>query len=98
VLIDVSDKVENKRDFELEREDIKAWEDLHGRIPDGSVVLFRFGWSSRYYYNRTAYFGFESGESSKMNFPGKLDILYHGQFTFTKNSKVNVASEMFYEL
>jgi kynurenine formamidase len=73
VLIDISNKVQGNADFVLEREDIKEWESQHGAIPDESIVLFRFGWSSRYYDNRTAYFGFGNSNSSEMNFPGKQD-------------------------
>jgi kynurenine formamidase len=70
VLIDVSAKVEHN-DFELTSADIRAWESEHGAIPNGSVVLFRFGWSSLHYENRTAYLGFGSSNSSELNFPGK---------------------------
>jgi kynurenine formamidase len=71
VLIDISYKVQDNGSFVLEREDINEWESQHGILPNESIVLFRFGWSSRYYDNRTAYFGFENSNSSEMNFPGK---------------------------
>jgi kynurenine formamidase len=70
VLIDISHKVQDNGSFVLEREDINEWESKHGILPNESIVLFRFGWS-RYYDNRTAYFGFENSNSSEMNFPGK---------------------------
>lgn len=73
MLIDISSKVQDNGDFELEREEIIEWESEHGKIPQESIVLFRFGWSSRYYDNRTAYFGFENSNSSEMHFPGKRD-------------------------
>lgn len=69
LLIDVSDKVQDN-DFELQPEHITAWESENGSIPKASVVLFRFGWSSLHYDNRTAYMGFGTSNSSELNFPG----------------------------
>ena len=34
-------------DYLLTVADLQAWEDAHGRIPDGGWVLLRTGWSSR---------------------------------------------------
>jgi len=70
VLIDVSDKVQDNG-FELSPEHITTWESENGPLPNGSVVLIRFGWSSLYYGNRTAYLGFGTSNSSELNFPGK---------------------------
>ena len=70
MLIDVSDKVQDN-DFELQPEHIKTWESESGFIPNASVVLFRFGWSSFHYGNRTGYMGFGTGNSAELNFPGK---------------------------
>jgi len=69
VLIDVSDRVAGN-DFELTPEDITTWESENGPIPNGSVILIRFGWSSLHYDNRTAYLGFGTSNSSELNFPG----------------------------
>jgi kynurenine formamidase len=70
VLIDISHKV-TYNDFEIKADDIKAWENKYGPIPNGSVVLIRFGWSSRHYANHTAYYGLVNSNSSEMHFPGK---------------------------
>ncbi|XP_069687443.1 kynurenine formamidase-like [Periplaneta americana] len=69
-LIDVSEKVQGNNDFELQRKDIEEWEDEHGQLPDDSILLIRFGWSSRYYDNRTEYFGLEKSNASELSFPG----------------------------
>ncbi len=34
-------------DFLLEREDVEAWEAVHGPLPDGSWLLYRTGWDAR---------------------------------------------------
>ena len=70
MLLDVSHEVKDN-DFELEVENIKEWEGKHCVIPEGSVVLVRFGLSSLYYDNRTKYFGFVNNNTQEMHFPGK---------------------------
>src|SRR4029079_14264755 len=46
-VIDVTADVEHNPDFLLTPERIDAWEIRHGRIPRGSLVLLRTGWSRR---------------------------------------------------
>ena len=46
-VIDVTADVEKNPDFLLTPERIDAWEREHGRIPAGSWVLLRTGWSRR---------------------------------------------------
>jgi kynurenine formamidase len=47
VVIDASAQVANNPDFLLEIEDVRAWEDRHGSLPDGGWLLYRTGWDSR---------------------------------------------------
>ncbi len=54
VVIDVSVNVD--ADYLASVEDLTAWEAVHGRIPDNSIVLLRTGWGDRY-NDRTAYLG-----------------------------------------
>ncbi len=46
-VIDVEDRVADDPDFVLTPADIEAWEAEYGRIPAGSWVLLRTGWSSK---------------------------------------------------
>ncbi len=46
-VIDVTREVDANPDFLLTVEGIEAWERIHGRIPAGSWVLLRTGWSRR---------------------------------------------------
>lgn len=46
-VIDVTAEVERNHDFLLMPEHVVAWEEKHGRIPAGSWVLLRTGWSRR---------------------------------------------------
>lgn len=44
VVIDVSLQAERDADYGLTVADVVAWEQQHGRIPDGAIVLLRTGW------------------------------------------------------
>jgi kynurenine formamidase len=46
-VIDVTAEVEKNEDYLLLPEHVAAWESKHGRIPAGSWVLLRTGWSKR---------------------------------------------------
>ena len=46
-VIDVTSDVDANEDFLLTTGGIHAWEETHGRIPAGSWVLLRTGWSRR---------------------------------------------------
>ncbi|RMG67069.1 MAG: cyclase family protein [Calditrichaeota bacterium] len=72
VVIDVSDKALKNRDYLVGVEDFKAWEQAHGRIPDGAMVFLRTGYG-RFWPNREKYMGTaERGPEAvkKLHFPG----------------------------
>jgi kynurenine formamidase len=48
VVIDVTAHVKENPDYKLSVEDIARWEQIHGDIPAGAVVLARTGWSGRW--------------------------------------------------
>lgn len=48
VVLDVSADVTNHPDYQISVEDIALWEQAHGQIPLGSVVMARTGWDSRW--------------------------------------------------
>lgn len=72
MVIDVSQQAAANRDYLIGRQDIAAWEQAHGKIPDGSIVLFRTGFASRWpdaeSYLGTAERGAEA--VAKLHFPG----------------------------
>jgi kynurenine formamidase len=47
-VLDVTSQVRNNSDYEVSVEDIARWEQMHGEIPPGSVVLARTGWAARW--------------------------------------------------
>lgn len=69
VVIDVAAKAEANPDYTLTRDDVAEWENRHGTIPPGAIVLLRTGWGTRW-PGRKRYFGDEKpGEVSNLHFP-----------------------------
>ena len=69
VVIYVSAKASADRDYLLTPDDVDAFENEHGRIAAGTIVLLRTGWSSRW-PNRLEYLGDSTpGDASKLHFP-----------------------------
>jgi kynurenine formamidase len=66
-VIDVRAESGKDADYQLGSARVEEWEKRHGRIPEGTIVLLRTGWSSRWpdaqkYRNQDA--------KGKMHFPG----------------------------
>ncbi len=69
VVIDVSRKAESDRDYRLTAEDVTAWEGLHGRIQEDSIVLLRTGWGKRW-PDRKLFLGDDRPlDASNLHFP-----------------------------
>lgn len=72
VVIDVSQKAGADADYRISPEDLVAWEQAQGRIPEGAIVLFRTGWGSRW-PDRARYLGTaKTGAAAvpELHFPG----------------------------
>lgn len=48
VVVDVSGLCETQPDYQVSVEDLQAWEQVNGRIPDGAMLLIRTGFSRRW--------------------------------------------------
>ena len=48
VVLDVSTKISGNPDYEISIDDIAQWEQQHGQIPLGAVVMARTGWDERW--------------------------------------------------
>ena len=69
-VVDVSDRA--GPDYQVSVDDLARWEAVHGRIPDGAVLLVRTGWDQRY-GDRAAYLGTDrKGPAAvpHLHFPG----------------------------
>ncbi|KAG7157715.1 Isatin hydrolase-like 2 [Homarus americanus] len=69
LVIIVSAKVEEDPNAELTTDDLMEWLGEHGPLPDGVILLLRTGWGTRF-GNRTAYYGTDGNDTSKLAFPG----------------------------
>ena len=72
VVVDVSERALENRDYLISVSDFRAWERRHGRIPRRTIVLLRTGFD-RYWPNAERYLGTaERGQEAvpKLHFPG----------------------------
>jgi len=72
VVIDVSSQADADRDFRVAPVDLEAWERGHRPIPEGTIVLIRTGWGSRW-PDRARYLGTtKTGPAAvpELHFPG----------------------------
>lgn len=69
VVIDVAAAAAADADHRLTVGELAAWEARHGRIPAGTIVLLRTGWSARW-PDRKRYLGDDTpGDASHLRFP-----------------------------
>ena len=67
VVLDVSENAKNHPDYQISVQDIARWEDLHGQIPSGAIVMARTGWADRWNSQKD----FRNADSKGiMHFPG----------------------------
>jgi Putative cyclase len=48
VVIDIRAQAVADRDYRLTLQDLRAWEEKHGAVPAGGIVLLRTGWGERW--------------------------------------------------
>lgn len=48
VVINIADKVLENPGYSMQMTDVEAWENLHGRIPEGAVVMVRSDWYKKW--------------------------------------------------
>jgi len=66
-VVDVSAKAARNADYALTRQDLIAWEERHGRLPDGCCVAQHSGWA-RYANDAARYTGKDA--AGVFHFPG----------------------------
>ncbi|MEE8193115.1 MAG: cyclase family protein [Gemmatimonadales bacterium] len=72
VVVDVSAAASANPDYQVTVHDLTAWEEQHGRIPDGSILLVHTGWGARW-GDRGSYLGTDlTGPEAvpQLHFPG----------------------------
>jgi kynurenine formamidase len=69
-VIDFSARAANDPDAMLSVDDIKAFEEKHGPIPDGAIVVARSGWG-KFWPGKKRYLGTDTpGDVADLHFPG----------------------------
>ncbi len=71
-VIDLSARTAKNRNYQITVEDIREWEQQHGTIPDGSILLFNMG-MARFWPDAEAYLGTSKRGMealSELSFPG----------------------------
>jgi kynurenine formamidase len=72
VVIDIVAACDKNPDYLFSADDITRWERVHGRIPEGAIVLVLTGWG-KYWPERKRYLGTDergAGAVPKLHFPG----------------------------
>ena len=70
VRVDVSAQAAQDADYRLSRADLAAWEQAHGRIPKGAIVVMYSGWGARW-PDKKRYLGTDvAGDVANLHFPG----------------------------
>jgi kynurenine formamidase len=70
VIIDVREKTARERNYRLTPEDVIAFEERHGKIAPGTIVLLRTGWS-HYWPDAMGYLGDDTpNDAGHLQFPG----------------------------
>jgi kynurenine formamidase len=72
VVVDVSARAEKDADYQIAIADLKAWEQKHGQLPDGAILLLYTGFARRW-PNAEKYLGTNekgTGAVAKLHFPG----------------------------
>ncbi len=67
IVIDITVQAEHDHDYQLQPSDIAAFEQAHGEIPAGAIVMLRTGWDSRWNAAREYHGADAAGE---LHFPG----------------------------
>jgi kynurenine formamidase len=71
-VIDVRDKVAGNPDYSVTVEDLENWEERHGELPGGAIVIMNSGWGQKV-TDTKAYRGIdENGNSHYPGFSGEL--------------------------
>jgi len=70
IVVDISAACARNADYRLTVADLQAFEQMHGRIPNGSVLLVHTGWG-RFWPDKKRYLGSDKkGDVANLHFPG----------------------------
>ncbi len=95
VVISIVDQVANDFGYALTVDDVRAWEQQHGRVPAGSVVMVRSdwykGWNDRAHVTRTPFPGVSLDALKFLHL--ERSILFHGHEPLDTDSTPTLEGE-----
>jgi kynurenine formamidase len=95
VVISIQDKVAKDRGYQMTVEDIHAWEQRNGKMPEGSVVFIRSDWSKEWpnpaLATRTEFPGVKLEALKFLHLQRK--ILFHGHEALDTDTTPNLEGE-----
>ncbi|OQV22922.1 hypothetical protein BV898_03348 [Hypsibius exemplaris] len=70
IVLDISQKAKRNVDYLITVEDLQQWEEKHGKMPKGGILLICSGWGQKW-PNRNALFGTKNfPDDTSFHFPG----------------------------
>jgi kynurenine formamidase len=70
VVIDVSDRAASDPDYRMTADDVRVFEQRHGRVPHGAIAILYSGWGTRW-PDKRRYLGTDQpGDVANLHFPG----------------------------
>lgn len=70
IVVDISQACASNADYRLTADDLKAWENTNGQIPNDSILLVRTGWG-KFWPDKKKYLGTDApGDVANLHFPG----------------------------
>jgi kynurenine formamidase len=70
MVIDITEGCTKNRDYEMTAADVEAWENKHGQVREGAIVLVFTGWG-KYWPDKKQYLGTDKpGDVDNLHFPG----------------------------
>ena len=95
VVIDISKKVAENPGYHLSVDDIKAWEEKYGKIPEGAVVMVRSDWHKKWSdierYNKKPFPGVSLEALKFLHLERK--ILFHGHEPLDTDTTATLVGE-----
>jgi kynurenine formamidase len=96
VVIDITKQVGENFGYAAQVSDVERWEAEHGRIPEGSVVFFRSGWSLGWEEYKTSGLPYPFpgvGREALIFLHEKRGILFHGHEPLDTDATANLEGE-----
>lgn len=96
VVVDIHEKVADEPGYHAKVDDVKAWEEEHGDIPEGAVVMFRSDWHETWStqpnrYNEKPFPGIALETAKYLH--EKRDILFHGHEPLDTDTTAGLITE-----